>query len=103
MLMSQTSASFETIAAAAKSHDFAGRAVVGTDAAGTIVYWNETASSLYGRTAGEAMGKNVVDVTPTETSPDETAHIMEHVRAGRDWAGEFMVRRRDGTPVVMHV
>lgn len=93
----------DAVVAAAKERDLAGKAVIGTYADGTIVYWNEMAVTLYGWTAENALGKNVLDVTPTNRSLDEAAHIMEHMRAGRDWAGEFMVRRRDGTPMVVHV
>ena len=48
---------------------------IGTDAAGTIVYWNEPAVALYGWKTEDAIGKNVLDVTPTQTALDEATNI----------------------------
>ena len=95
----QTSA----IVDAARSRDTSGAAVIATDAAGTIVYWNEGAAFLYGWEAEEALGRNVLDVTPTRNSTNEAAQIMEELRLGQEWTGEFIVKRRDGTPLIAHV
>lgn len=91
------------IVAAAKALDTSDAAVIGTDMRGTIVYWNENASALYGWTTDEAMGKNVLDVTPTYGSLDEATKIMEELRQGRAWRGQFIVKARDGTPIVAFV
>ena len=88
---------------AARLRDTIGVAVIATDAAGTIVYWNEGAAFLYGWEPEEALGKNVLDVTPTRNSGDSAAQIMEELRLGQPWTGEFIVRRRDGTPMVAQV
>src|SRR3954471_10213882 len=88
---------------AARSRDTSGAAVIATDAAGTIVYWNEGAAFLYGWEPEEALGRNVLDVTPTRNSTDEATQIMEELRVGQEWTGEFIVKRRDGTPLVAHV
>src|SRR5438270_14085516 len=87
------------IVEAARSRDTSGAAVIGTDAAGTIVYWNEGAAFLYGWEPEEALGRNVLDVTPTRNSADEAAQIMEELKLGQEWTGEFIVKRRDGTPL----
>jgi PAS domain S-box-containing protein len=88
---------------AARSRDRGRDAVIATDVAGTIVYWNDQAAFLYGWDADEAIGKNVLDVTPTHNSSDSAAQIMEELRLGQEWTGEFIVRRRDGTPMIAHV
>ena len=80
-----------------------GDAVIASDAQGTIVYWNEKAASLYGWRADEAIGRDVVELMPTRGTSDEAMHIMEQLRAGRTWKGEFIVQHRDGQPVHVHV
>jgi PAS domain S-box-containing protein len=72
-------------------------AVIATDLEGRITYWNRHAEKLYGWAADEVLGRPVVEVTPAEASGAEAGEIMSHLRAGRVWSGEFLVRRRDGT------
>ena len=78
-------------------------AVIATDAEGIILYWNATASEVYGWPSVEVIGQNIEAVTPTQSSSEEAARIMERLRAGRTWTGSFLVRRRDGTPMVAEV
>jgi PAS domain S-box-containing protein len=73
------------------------QAVIATDLEGKIIYWNQYAGSLYGWTADEAVGHNIMEVTPALTSQEQASEIMAHLSAGRAWSGEFDVRRRDGT------
>jgi PAS domain S-box-containing protein len=87
-------------AAAAEGH---GRAVIGTDVGGTIVYWNRVATDLYGWDEAEALGRNILDVTPTQTSIEEATSIMECLSRGEPWTGSFLVRRRDGRPLIVEV
>jgi PAS domain S-box-containing protein len=44
--------------------DAIGQAVIATDPLGVIVYWNHAAELLYGWSAAEAIGLQVIDVTP---------------------------------------
>lgn len=78
-------------------------AVIATDVEGRILFWNECASELYGYSATEAVGRNVIDVTPTVLSQDKAAEIMECLRKGEVWRGGFVVRHRDGTPMMVDV
>lgn len=72
------------------------QAVIASDIEGRIIYWNRFAERLYGWTAAEARGRNVVDTVPATVVQDEAADIMELIRRGESWTGEFLVRRRDG-------
>jgi two-component system cell cycle sensor histidine kinase/response regulator CckA len=83
--------------------DAVGQAVIASDLAGTITYWNHAAEALYGWRAEEALGRNVMDVTPAEQTREQAEGIMASLRAGRSWSGEFVVRRRDGTPFRAYV
>jgi PAS domain S-box-containing protein len=88
--------------AAAVRYD-AGDAVIATTAYGAIVYWNERAESLYGWRTDEALGRNILDVTPTPKTLDEAERLMEQLRRGEPWSGPFIVQRRDGTPIIVEV
>jgi PAS domain S-box-containing protein len=83
--------------------DTGSSAVIGTDVGGGIVYWNDAAEHLYGWRSDEVIGRNVVDVMPTQTSSQEAMQIMEKLRSGEEWHGSFIVRRRDGSPVLADV
>jgi PAS domain S-box-containing protein len=73
------------------------QAVIATDLTGKITYWNQHAEKLYGWAAREVMGRDIVEVTPAETTREQAAEIMSRLMAGETWSGEFEVRRRDGT------
>ncbi|HEY6830448.1 MAG TPA: PAS domain-containing protein [Gemmatimonadaceae bacterium] len=91
------------IIAKARELDTGSSAVIATNIAGAILYWNDAAEHLYGWRSDEVIGHNVVDVMPTHTSAQEAMHIMEKLRAGEEWHGSFIVRRRDGSPVLADV
>ncbi|MGV3520570.1 ATP-binding protein [Luteitalea sp.] len=73
------------------------QAVIATDLQGRVIYWNLYAERLFGWTREEALGRPIVDLTPHEASREEAAAIMARLLRGEPWAGEFLVRRRDGT------
>jgi diguanylate cyclase (GGDEF)-like protein/PAS domain S-box-containing protein len=79
------------------------QAVIATDLNGKIIYWNPFAEKLYGWSAAEAMGRNIIDVTPSEATQEQALEIMDRLRVGHSWSGEFMVRHRDGTSFPIHV
>lgn len=73
------------------------QSVIATDLNGTIIFWNSFAESLYGWTAAEALGANILDVTPSPNLREHAAQILATLKAGQSWSGEFEVRRRDGS------
>jgi PAS domain S-box-containing protein len=72
------------------------QSVIATDLQGTITYWNQYAVKLYGWTAEEAVGRNIMEITPAQATYEQAAEIMASLRAGNAWSGEFIVRRKDG-------
>jgi PAS domain S-box-containing protein len=72
-------------------------AVIVTDPAGLVLLWNAAAETLYGWSAEEVIGRNIAEVIETGQSAAEAAHIMDHLRAGKTWEGQFATRRRDGS------
>ncbi|HBL60643.1 MAG TPA: hypothetical protein DDZ80_19980 [Cyanobacteria bacterium UBA8803] len=83
--------------------DLVNHAVIATDLSSTITYWNRFAEKLYGWSATEALGRNVIEMTPAEMSREQALQIMACLRRGESWSGEFMVEHRDGTcfPVIV--
>jgi two-component system, cell cycle sensor histidine kinase and response regulator CckA len=97
-----TSAAHAILLAARAAEDGAS-CVIATDTSGSILYWNAHAASTFGWTEEEAQGRNIVDVTPTMHSTAEAERIMHDLNRGKSWSGEFLVRHRDGTPMVLTV
>ncbi len=60
------------------SHD----AVIAKTLDGTITDWNQAAETLFGRSAGEIIGRSVVVLFPTERIGEEAA-ILKSIRDGR--------------------
>jgi PAS domain S-box-containing protein len=73
------------------------QAIIATDLNGIIIYWNNFAQILYGWSADEVKGKNILEIILPETSQEQAAEIMSYLQRGESWSGEFLVRRRDGT------
>lgn len=71
-------------------------AVIGTDTRGRIIDWSASAEELYGWRRDEVLGRDILEVTPTDLSRDDATDIMQTLRAGDVWSGDFRVRRRDG-------
>jgi PAS domain S-box-containing protein len=74
-----------------------GQAVIATDLGGIIRYWNAAAEQLYGWSAAEAVGRDIVDVTVPQMSQEMATDVMAALRRGEAWSGGFAVQRRDGS------
>jgi PAS domain S-box-containing protein len=73
-------------------------ALIATTLQGTVVYWDAAAARLYGWREEEAIGKDVVGLTPALQSRGQAQEIMTRLQAGEAWSGEITLRTRDGTP-----
>ena len=83
--------------------DAVGQAVIATDPAGRIVYWNAGAEKLYGWSRAEAIGRDVSEMTPSDISRDEATIILKELAAGKSWTGDFVLRRKDGSNFIGEV
>lgn len=72
------------------------QAVIATDLEGKIIYWNSFAGQLYGWSAIEAVGANIMDLIPAASLREQAAEIFSSLQQGKSWSGEFLVKRRDG-------
>lgn len=76
--------------------DVVNHAIIATDLSGVIIYWNRYAETLYGWSAKEALGQNIIDVTSIQQSREEAGKVFEQLREGQSWAGEFLVQHKNG-------
>jgi PAS domain S-box-containing protein len=74
-----------------------GQAVIATDLEGNVTYWNNAAEKIYGWSAPEAIGRNIITLTPASQSHEQAVEIMTNLGEGKTWSGEFSVKRKDGT------
>jgi PAS domain S-box-containing protein len=72
-------------------------AVLATDLAGTVTYWNDGAQQLYGWTPSETIGRPLTALTTGASNASLATEIMASIRESGHWEGEFEVRRKDGT------
>ncbi len=73
------------------------QAVIATDINGVVIFWNQFAERLYGWSMDEVTGQNIIDILGCWDSPSQVEEIWLQLRKGQSWAGEFTLRRRDGT------
>lgn len=64
-----------------------------------ITYWNQSAERLYGWTAGEAIGRSVVDLLYKDPTDFYRAH--EHVKKSGEWVGELQQVSRSGQDLII--
>lgn len=83
--------------------DLIHQAIIVTDMEGTIIYWNNYATSLYGWKREDVIGKNVMTLMPTDLSFDEGMAIMEQLQRGQSWSGQYQVKHKNGHHFLAHV
>jgi PAS domain S-box len=71
-------------------------AIIMTDVAGIITYWNPYAERLYGWTSKEVVGQSIMSITVGSESAEQAAQHMASLHAGNSWSGEFSVRCKNG-------
>jgi PAS domain S-box-containing protein len=72
-------------------------AIIATDPAGTITFWNPFAQRLYGWSPEGIVGRNIVEIVLSSPTQEEAARHIAAVLAGNSWAGEFQVLCKDGS------
>jgi PAS domain S-box-containing protein len=80
-----------------------GQAVIATKPDGIVFYWNKKAEEIYGWAKDEALGKSIIDLTPSSMSTEMAISIMEELSQGNGWSGEFLVQNKQGETFLSHV
>ncbi|KAI3916851.1 hypothetical protein MKW92_042943 [Papaver armeniacum] len=73
-----------------------GQAVHIFDDKGLIIYWNRAAEDLYGYSASEAVGHNVLDLIVEKHAYEEGKQIIHRSARGESWTGLFPVIDKQG-------
>lgn len=63
---------------------------------GEIIYWNHSAEKLYGWKNYEVLGQREEDLLVDEEYDEHIKKIMEKLRSGRSWIGQFPFKKRSG-------
>ena len=92
-----------TIRQTAELFDTPTQAVIGTTVSGLIVFWNSHAERMYGWSEPEVLGKQIVDVTPSDLTRETAEEIMRRLTQGIGWSGEFRVRNKFGEEFLAYV
>lgn len=71
-------------------------AIIGTDLAGNVTFWNPAAEQLYGWSAAEVLGRNIMQITVSSETEHQAREHMLSVTAGGTWSGEFQVHCKSG-------
>jgi len=83
--------------------DAVGEAVIATDLQGKIQFWNRAAEELYQWSSDEVLGKDILEITPSDIARRQAEEIMQVLSQGVTWVGEFEVQRKDGTCFLAYV
>src|SRR4051794_22389463 len=78
----------------------ADKAVIATDLSGKVVFWNLMAEEIYGWKWNEVIGRPITDLVVPPSAQSDGEKIMEQLRQGKSWTGEFRLRRRDGSEFI---
>jgi PAS domain S-box-containing protein len=78
-------------------------AVVATDTAGRIFYFNRAAEQLYGYSRQQMLGANVMELLVEPVDQISAEEIMASVLSGRRWSGQFRVRGSGGAAIVVRI
>ncbi len=74
-------------------------AIISKDFSGNILSWNKGAENLFGYKSGEAVGKNILMLFPTELKAEEKTILEKIKRAERISPYETVRLHKDGTEV----
>ncbi|RZC66312.1 hypothetical protein C5167_009996 [Papaver somniferum] len=79
-----------------------GQAIYVLDAIGLITYWNPSAENLYGYSASEALGRNILDLLfGSKEAREDAMHILRKNASGGSWNGTFPVKNKQGERILV--
>jgi PAS domain S-box-containing protein len=83
--------------------DAVGEAVAAARPDGTMLYMNPAAERLFGWRSSEIVGKEGLKLLGPPEVADEAARVHESLVAGKHFAGDLLLMRRDGTKIRAHM
>jgi PAS domain S-box-containing protein len=79
------------------------QAILVVDMNGRIVFWNRFSEALFGWTAEEVQGRDIVQVLAAPLLMESVHVNWEQLRRSAGWSGEFLMQRRDGSTFLTQV
>jgi PAS domain S-box-containing protein len=79
------------------------QAVIVTKTDGQIQYINPFAEKLYGYSFDEVAGKSIYNITVHEEDLSAAEDIVDLIKSGKSWSGEFQTKHKDGSVVQVSV
>lgn len=79
------------------------QAIIAIDLKGVVLFWNRYAERMYGWTAAEAVGQTLRSMLTPAGAISRAEEIMDTLRAGNSWVGEFAVHDRAGREFIVEV
>jgi PAS domain S-box-containing protein len=83
--------------------DVVEQAIIAVDLKGIVLFWNRYAEQMYGWSAREAVGKSLRSMLTPADSVGRAEAIMNRLRTGASWSGEFIVHDKAGHEFVVEV
>jgi PAS domain S-box-containing protein len=74
-------------------------AIIGTDQRFVLTAWNKGAEEMYGWRADEVLGRNVLDVVPSDRGDEQRVKAQRQLMETGALRAEERTYRKDGTPV----
>jgi PAS domain S-box-containing protein len=93
----------ENIRLQAEMLNSVGQAIIATNTEGVIIYANNYTEKLFGWKPEEIIGNNIVDVTPAIGYNEKATEIINELKEGKSWSGEFLIRHKDGNELLTFV
>jgi len=72
-----------------------GQAVIATDLDQCIVFWNTTATGMFGWTEEKDLGQKIDEILPPHGNSAMLSEIKANLTQGEIWSGEIVVQCRD--------
>lgn len=78
-------------------------AIVATNLAHEIVYWNRSAESLFGWKSEEVLGKTTLDVLVAKEQLSRARKILRILHNKKKWEGELKLLHKEGHKIPVHI
>lgn len=78
-------------------------AVIATDLAGRVSFWNRGAERMFGYPLGEAVGRPIADFYPDSPHPEGQPEILQYLETHGAYETEARRRKRDGDILYIHL
>src|SRR4051812_3590174 len=75
--------------------------IILTNRSFAVTYWNDAAERLWGWAADEVIGRDGIELLVPPALQATARDAMAQAAEGKPLAGDVVLRRRDGTPVLV--